>query len=134
LFTPSAVSYPILEKNVLILDGDEAMQDLRAGVMRKGGVHVYMAKNVAQAELAWVPNFFHLVLLDARHRSKEVVAFWRMIKRQHPEQEVRFLVGPPTYISTTCADTVISKDADTVISEHKIPSDWVQRLRLLASA
>ena len=104
------------------------MQDLRAGVLRSCGVHVYTAKNVAQAELAWVPNFFDLVLLDARHRSKEAVAFWRMIKRQHPQQRVRFLVGPPTYISTTCADTVISKDKD------KVPSDWVQRLRFLASA
>jgi len=113
-------------KNVLIIDGNEAMQNLRAGVLRSHGVQVHLAKNVTEAELLWVPDFFDLVLLDVRQRSKEAVAFWRTIHRQHPRQRISFLVGPPTYLSPICADEVIARD--------KAPEDWVQRLRLLAVA
>jgi CheY-like chemotaxis protein len=104
-------------KNVLIIDGNEAMQTLRARVLRSRGVHVHTAKSVAEAALLWVPDFFDLVLLDVRQRSKEAVEFWRTIRRQHPRQRISFLVGPPTYLSPTCADEVIARD--------RVPEDRV---------
>jgi DNA-binding NtrC family response regulator len=110
-------------KNVLIIDSNEAMQQLRARVLRSRGVQVHTAKSVFEAELLWVPDFFDLVLLDVRQRSKEAMEFWRMIRRQHPGQRIRFLVGPPTYLSPTCADEVIARD--------KVPEDWVQRPGIL---
>ena len=119
----SPISFPMGTKNVLIIDSNEAMQQLRARVLRSRGVHVHTAKSVT---LLWVPDFFDLVLLDVRQRSKEAVEFWRTIRRQHPGQRVRFLVGPPTYLSPTCADEVIARD--------KVPKDWVQGLRLLPVA
>jgi CheY-like chemotaxis protein len=94
-------------KNLLIIDGNEAMQQLRASVLRSRGVHVHTAKSVSEAELLWVPDFFDLVLLDVRQRSKEAVEFWRTIRRQHG-QRIRFLVGPPAYLSPTCADEVVA--------------------------
>jgi DNA-binding NtrC family response regulator len=102
------------------------MQTLRAGVLRSRGVHVHMAKDVIEAELLWVPDFFDLVLLDLRQRSKEAVTFWRAIRQQHPRQRVCFLVGPPAYVSPACADEVISSD--------KVPEASVQGLRLLPVA
>src|SRR5207244_13598555 len=93
-------------KNVLIIDGNEAMQNMRASVLRSHGVHVHLAKSVSEAKLLWVPDFFDLVLLDMRPRSKEGVVFWRTIRREHPRQRVSFLVGPPTNLSATCADHV----------------------------
>ena len=116
----------MITKNVLIIDGNEAMQTLRARVLRGHGVHVHTAKNVQEAELLWVPDFFDLVLLDVRHRSKEAVAFWRKIRREHPEQRIRFLVGPPTYLSPTCTNEVITRD--------KVAKDVVRRVRLLSVA
>jgi len=110
-------------KNVLIIDGNEAMQQLRARVMRSREVHVHTAKSVTEAASLWVPDFFDLVLLDVRQRSKEAVEFWRTIRRQHPGQRIRFLVGPPTYLSPTCADEVIARDG--------APEDWVQGPGLL---
>jgi DNA-binding NtrC family response regulator len=95
----SPISFPTGTKNVLIIDGNEAMQNLRARVLRSRGVHVHTAKSVTEAELLWVPDFFDLVLLDVRQRSEEAVEFWRTIRRQHPGQRIRFLVGPPTYLS-----------------------------------
>ena len=122
----SPISFPMGTKNVLIIDGNEAMQQLRARVLRSRGVHVHTAKSVTEAALLWVPDFFDLVLLDARQRSQEAVAFWRMIRRQHPRQRISFLVGPPTYVCATCVDEVIAR--------HKFPEDWEQRLRLLSVA
>jgi hypothetical protein len=110
-------------KNVLIVDGNEAMQKLRARVLTSRGVHVHTAKSVTEAELLWVPDFFDLVLLDVRQRSKEAVEFWRTIRRQHPRQRMRFLVGPPTYLSPTCAEEIIACD--------EVPGGGVQRPGIL---
>ena len=122
----SPISFPMGTKNVLIIDGNEAMQKLRARVLRSRGVHVHTAKSITEAASLWVPDFFDLILLDVRQRSKEAVEFWRTIRRQHPSQRIRFLVGPPTYLSPTCADEVIARD--------QVHEDGVQRLRLLPVA
>ena len=119
----SPISFQMGTKNVLIIDDNEAMQKLRASVLKNRGVQVHVAKSVNEAELLWVPNFFDLVLLDVRHRSKEAVEFWRTIRRQRPSQRISFLVGPPTYLSPTCADKVIARD--------QVPEDWVQRPGIL---
>jgi DNA-binding NtrC family response regulator len=113
----SPISFQMSTKNVLIIDGNEGRQNLRASVLRGHEVHVHMAKNVTDAKLLWVPNFFDLVLLDVHDRSKEAVAFWKTIRRQHPRQRISFLVGPPTYLSPTCPDEVIARD-DSCLS-HK---------------
>jgi CheY-like chemotaxis protein len=120
------ISFPTPTKNVLIIDSNEAMQTLRARVLRSRGVHVHTAKTVTEARLLWVPDFFDLVLLDVRQKSREAVEFWRTIRRQHPRQRIRFLVGPPMYLSPTCADEVLARD--------EVPKEGVQRLRLLAVA
>jgi DNA-binding NtrC family response regulator len=121
----SPISFPTGTKNVLVIDSNQAMQELRAEVLRSRGVHVHMAKSVMEAEVLWVPDFFDLVLLDVRQRSEEAVAFWRTIRREHPRQRMRFLIGPPTYLSSACADEVTARDQ---VSDH------VQSLRLLPAA
>jgi DNA-binding NtrC family response regulator len=118
----SPTSFQMGKKNVLIIDSNETMQNLRARVLRERGVHVHLAKSITEAELIWVRDFFDLVLLDVRQRSKEAVAFWRTIRRENPRQRISFLVGPPTYLSPTCADEVIARD--------KVPDDWMQKLRM----
>jgi CheY-like chemotaxis protein len=122
----SPISFHVRTKNVLIMDDNETMQKLRAHVLRSRGVHVHTAKSVAEAELLWVPDFFDLVLLDVRQRSKEAVEFWRTIRRQHPRQRISFLVGPPTYLSPTCAAEVVARDG--------VPEDRVQRPGILHAA
>jgi hypothetical protein len=67
----SPISFQMGTKNVLIIDGNEAMQTLRAHVLRSRGVHVHTAKSVTEAKLLWVPDFFDLVLLDVRQRSRK---------------------------------------------------------------
>jgi CheY-like chemotaxis protein len=45
----SPISFQMGTKNVLIIDGNEAMQKLRARVLRSRGVHVHTAKSAAEA-------------------------------------------------------------------------------------
>ena len=119
----SQISFPTGTKNVLIIDGNEAMQQLRTRLLRSRGVHVRSAKSITEAALLWVPDFFDLVLLDVRQRSKEAVEFWRTIRSQQPSQRISFMVGPPRYLSPTCADEVIAGD--------EVPEDRVQRPGIL---
>ena len=53
----SPISFQLRTKNVLIVDGNEAMQKLRARVLRSRGVHVHTAKSVTEAALLWVLIF-----------------------------------------------------------------------------
>ena len=108
----SPISFQMGTKNVLIIDDNEAMQKLRARVLRSRGVQVHTAKSVTEAELLWMPDLFDLVLLDMHQKSKEAVAFWRRIRDQDPGQRISFLVDPPTYLSSTCADEVIGRALD----------------------
>ena len=67
----SPISFPMGTKNVLIIDGNEAMQNLRARVLRSRGVHVHAAKSVTEAALLWVPDFFDVVLLECARDPKK---------------------------------------------------------------
>jgi CheY-like chemotaxis protein len=69
----SPISFKTGTKNILIIDGNEAMQKLRANVLRAHGVHVYAAKSVTEAESLWVPDFFDLCWTHARDPKKQ----WR---------------------------------------------------------
>lgn len=81
------------------------------------------AKSLTEAALLWVPDFFDLLLLDMRQNPTKQWSSGRTIRRQHPGQRIRFLVGPPTYLSPNCADEVIARD--------EVPEDWGQRLGIL---
>jgi CheY-like chemotaxis protein len=95
-------------KNVLIVGGNGILQDLRARLLRDQGIQVHAVNGVEEAELAWVPSFFDLVLLDVRRRSKEALTFYSRLRRRHPNQRIFFLVGPPQYISASYAEPHIS--------------------------
>lgn len=112
-------------KNVLIVAGNGAAQNVRAEVLRSHGVEVHCAKDSVEAALLWVPDFFNLVLLDMRHKPKDALAFWRTIRRQDPKQRIFFLVGPPLYISAACPDEVVRR---------KAPAKKGHAVRLVASA
>jgi len=123
LWRPSTDS--VSKKNVLIVAGGEAAQNVRAEVLRSHGVEVHCAKDITEAALLWVPAFFNLVLLDVRQKPKETMAFWRTIRREDPKQRIFFLVGPPNYLSATCADEGFGS---------KAYAEKVNAVRVLASA
>jgi CheY-like chemotaxis protein len=108
---------------LLLIDGNEAMQQLRARVLRSGLVHVHTAKSVTEAELLWVPDFFDLVLLDVRQRSKEAVEFWRTIRRLHPGQRIRVPSWTPNVPVSYLRRRGHARD--------EVPKEEVQRPKIL---
>ena len=112
-------------KNVLIVARNAAAQKVRADVLRSHGVEVHCAKDIVEATLLWVPDFFDLILLDMQHKPNDAMAFWRTIRGQRPKQRILFLVGPPLYISAVCPDEVMG---------NKAPVRNVRMARAVASA
>ena len=119
----SPISFQMGTKNVLIIDGNEAMQNLRARVLRSRGVHVHTAKSVTEAALLWVPDFFDLVLLDVRQRSKRSSGVLENDSATASKAADQVPGRPPTYLAPTCADEVIARD--------EVPEDWVQKSGIL---
>lgn len=112
-------------KNVLMVAGNAAAQNVRADVLRSHGVEVHCAKDIVEAALLWVPDFFDLILLDMQHKPKDAMSFCRTIRRQRPKQRILFLIGPPDYISAACPDEVMG---------NKVPVRNVRVARAVASA
>ena len=62
----SPISFQVRTKNVLIVDDNEAMQKLRARVLRSRGVQVHTAKSVT-----WTPNVPVSHLRRRGHRPRQ---------------------------------------------------------------
>jgi len=84
-------------KRVLI--AYEGSEDSLAATLRGYGIQVTTSTTLAQAELMWEPGLFDFVFVDARRRSPQALAFFRMLRAQDEEQKAYFLVGPPAYIT-----------------------------------
>jgi response regulator RpfG family c-di-GMP phosphodiesterase len=89
-------------KSVLLIDRRQATRELRAAALRNHLVEVHTAENLSGARFLWQPNLYHLVMLDVRRYSPgEVLEFCEQLKDRSPRQRIVFLVGPPTYLSST---------------------------------
>ena len=89
----------IKKKRVLLLDTSYAKRDLRAEVMRKLGMYVDSAADIAEARSWWRPALYDLVLIHMEkgggHRDK----FCEDIRGATPPQRLAFLVGQPEYLA-----------------------------------
>lgn len=89
------------KKRVLLLDTSSPRRDLRSEVMRKLGMDVDCAADVAEARSWWKAELYDLVLIDVErdhgHRDK----FCADIRGATPPQQLAFLVGRPEYLSAS---------------------------------
>lgn len=85
-------------KRVLLIDTSSAKRDLRAEVLRKLGMYVDSAADIAEARSWWRPALYDLVLINMEkgrgHRDK----FCDDLRGATPPQRVAFLVGQPEYL------------------------------------
>ena len=95
------VSTPIPEivkkKRVLLVDTSHAKRDLRAEVLRKLGMYVDIAADIAEARSSWRPALYDLVLINMGGgglRDK----FCDDLRSATPPQRLAFLVGQPEYL------------------------------------
>jgi len=93
------------KKRVLLVDTSPMTRDLRAEVMRKLGMEVDCAADIAEARSWWRADLYHLVLINIGnglgHRDK----FCEDLRNAAPPQQLAFLVGKPEYLADApCAE------------------------------
>jgi CheY-like chemotaxis protein len=84
---------------VLLIDTAQAKRELRAEVMKKLGIDVDCAADIAEARSWWKAAFYDLVLINMEkgrgHRDK----FCDDMRSATPPQRLAFFVGQPEYLA-----------------------------------
>jgi len=97
------VSAPIPDatkkKRVLLVDTSYAKRDLRAEVLRKRGMDVDCAADIAEARSWWRPALYDLVLINMEKGRGQRDKFCDDVRSATPPQRLAFLVGQPEYLA-----------------------------------
>ena len=86
-------------KRILLLATYATKRDLRAKILRKKGIEVDCAADVAEARLLWQADAYNLLLVDVHNDSQNLRAFCDEVRGAKPPQTVAFLVGKPVYLA-----------------------------------
>lgn len=99
---PLSLSIPGADKKkrVLLLDSSVHKRDLRAEVMRKLGMEVDCASDIAEARSWWRADLYDLVLINLEKGKGHRDRFCDDIRGATPPQRMAFLVGEPTYLAS----------------------------------
>jgi CheY-like chemotaxis protein len=87
------------KKRVLLVDTSQAKRELRAGVMRKLGMDVDCAADIAEARSWWRAALYDLVLINMEKGRGHRDRFCDEIRSATPPQRLAFLVGQPEYLA-----------------------------------
>jgi len=86
------------KKRVLLVDSMHSKRELRAEVMRKLGMDVDCAADIAEARSWWRPALYDLVLINMEKERGHRDKFCDDVRSATPPQRLAFLVGPPKYL------------------------------------
>ena len=89
----------VKKKRVLLIDTSHTKRDLRADVMRKLGVDVDSAADIAEARIWWKPALYDLVLINMEEGRGQRDKFCDDLRSATPPQRLAFLVGQPEYLA-----------------------------------
>lgn len=89
----------VKKKRVLLVDTSEAKRELRSEVMRKLGMDVDCAADIAEARSWWRAALYDLVLIDMEKGQGYRDKFCDDIRSATPPQRLAFLVGQPKYLA-----------------------------------
>jgi len=133
----------VKKKRVLLIDTSHPQRDLRAEVLRKLGVDVDCAADIAEARLWWRPALYDLVLMNMDTGRGQGDKFCNDLRSAIPPQRLAFLVGQPAYLSNSPKvneesavengdeRAAIGKAKDTVAAD---PGDRAQRWGILEAS
>ncbi len=110
-----------LGKRLLVVDDNAKAQEVRLLRLNEHGVEVHSVGTIEEARSSLRYDSYDLVLLAAREKPEEAIAFRREILEQNPKQRVGFLVGPPKYISFTFGRGQTRKESKS--------SSWTEKLK-----
>jgi CheY-like chemotaxis protein len=104
----------VKKKRVLLVDTSQAKRELRAEVMRKLGVDVDCAADIAEARSWWRAALYDLVLINMEKGQGYRDKFCDDIRSATPPQRLAFLVGQPGYLadSPTADEEMPVQNAD----------------------
>lgn len=83
---------------MLLVDTSETKRELRAEVMRKLGIDVDCAADIAEARSWWRAALYDLVLINMEKGRGHRDQFCDDVRGATPPQRLRFLVGQPDYL------------------------------------
>jgi hypothetical protein len=87
------------KKRVLLVDTSHAKRELRAEVMRKLGMDVDCAADIAEARCWWRAGLYDLVLISMEKGQGDRDQFCDDVRGARPPQRLAFLVGQPEYLA-----------------------------------
>ncbi|MGH9644906.1 MAG: hypothetical protein ACRD3Q_21090 [Terriglobales bacterium] len=109
-------------KRVLLVDSSSHKRDLRAETMRKVGIEVDTAADIAEAHCWWKADLYDLVLINVENSRGNRDKFCANIRAAVPRQRFAFLVGKPEYLS------------DSPLSDGAVLDDEVIALGVITAA
>ena len=93
------VSPSAKKKRVLLVDTSRTKRDLRSETMRKLGIDVDCASDIAEARCWWRVDLYDLVLFSVGEGVGTRDKFCDDIRNAAPHQQIMFLVGKPEYLA-----------------------------------
>jgi DNA-binding response OmpR family regulator len=117
-----------IKTRILLVDGDNTVQHLRALMLRMQGYSVDTAVDLQSARtvISAAPAY-DLVIVDVGHFAGPGLEFCEEIKRRHPHQKVLMQVDGHTYLGReSCPDKVVSKQEG--------PNHFVEEVERLLTA
>jgi CheY-like chemotaxis protein len=124
---PSSVSAPIPDavkkKRVLLVDCSQAKRELRVEVMRKLGVDVDWAADIAEARSWWRAAMYDLVLISMDKGRGHHDRFCDEIRSATPPQRLAFLVGQPEYLADSPngdEEAPVQNTDDQIMGDSKV--------------
>ena len=84
---------------MLLVDTSRPKRDLRSDTMRKLGIDVDCAADIAEARCWWRADLYDLVLINVSEGTGPRDKFCDDIRGATPAQQIMFLVGGPEYLA-----------------------------------
>ena len=106
------------KKRVLLVDTSQAKRELRAEVMRKLGMDVDCAADIAEARIWWRAALYDLVLINMEKGRGYRDKFCDEVRSASPPQRLAFLVGQPEYLadSPNADEEPVGNDEDQAMA------------------
>lgn len=101
LAVAAPVPGPIKKKRVLLVDASSRKRELRAEIMRKLGMEVDCAADIAEARSWWRADLYNLVLINVQNEINLRDDFCVDVRGATPPQQLAFLVGKPEYLANS---------------------------------
>lgn len=96
---------------ILLVNGENTVQHLRALMLRMEGYHVDTAADLRAARaVISAARKYNLIIVDVGHFAAPGIAFCEEIKERHPQLKVLMQVDGHLYVDRhSCPDEVVSK-------------------------